>query len=876
MDPVWLGPQLSEEIIKNKDFQKYTQSIVADIVSTRLEVASLVENMRGALTSKDAEHRELGMRFFTSILHKLPNQFLNAAQVKFISAFYTDHGESSKSNRDDDEIPDDEELEEIFGGSDFSDVDPTYVPDEDDQLITLDDLKRSNSKSFPYDSPLNKSRSLSSSPVNEDSPITLDNLKRIISKAFPGQSSLPTDSTMSSPVVDVEKLPVGKVSLESESIACWILEKILSKVSKATRVLRRWRKPTPGAWSRNIAKKRRAEGLPYVTAKQLRPAKVPKPTDCSKCRFDCNTSFCEEARAKLCRHYWSLDYKEKKAFILANIEIQPTKRVLVIRNSLKKARQFSKKCFFPDDQQKKQVFQKFFTKTLAISDSVIKEAIQKRDEIGLYTKDDNRGRHAPPNKISDLSHKAVKNHIESFPTMDPHYIRSTSKRKYLDKNLSITKMYNAYVAEQTADTPTETIENEDENQQQREKEKAEIVSEMTYRRIFSSNYNLSFYVPKKDQCITCTNYEKASAENKEMIKELYDEHISRKEAASREKENDKDKANKEENFSSVTFDLEAVLQIPSGLVGPLYYCRKICVYNLCIYEAALPNEGYCFNWSEINGKRGSNEIGSVLYYYLLKCVPARVNELSLFSDTCGGQNRNQYICAILLHAVRTIENIHIIDHKFLESGHSYMEVDSMHSSIETAKKHTSVFSMCDYQTIFKNARKKQTVKVGTQKVVKNPYHAKEFKYDEFYDLKQLACGMNINNKKDSEGKTVKWLKIKRFRYMKSEPNKIFFNYDLSENFSSMNMKDAKSTTVNRRSTRSKRSCQEESVPILKQLYEDRLPISEAKKKDLVKLCTTKVIPEELHGWYRSLASTADTDERIPEPDVNEESEYSDD
>ncbi|KAJ2951139.1 hypothetical protein O0L34_g5530 [Tuta absoluta] len=90
MDPVWLGPQLSEEIIKNTGFQKYTQSIVADILSTHLEIASLVENMRGALTSKEVEHREHGMRFFTLILHELPSQFLNAEQVKFISAFYTD------------------------------------------------------------------------------------------------------------------------------------------------------------------------------------------------------------------------------------------------------------------------------------------------------------------------------------------------------------------------------------------------------------------------------------------------------------------------------------------------------------------------------------------------------------------------------------------------------------------------------------------------------------------------------------------------------------------------------------------------------------------------------------------------------------------
>ena len=76
----------------------------------------------------------------------------------------------------------------------------------------------------------------------------------------------------------------------------------------------------------------------------------------------------------------------------------------------------------------------------------------------------------------------------------------------------------------------------------------------------------------------------------------------------------------------------------------LYYSRKICVYNLTIYESRLPNDGYCNVWTEMNGKRGSSEIGSALWFWL-KQIPKTVKELSLFSDCCGGQNRNQHIAA---------------------------------------------------------------------------------------------------------------------------------------------------------------------------------------------------------------------------------------
>lgn len=164
------------------------------------------------------------------------------------------------------------------------------------------------------------------------------------------------------------------------------------------------------------------------------------------------------------------------------------------------------------------------------------------------------------------------------------------------------------------------------------------------------------------------------------------------------------RANKDPNFISVSFDLQAVLQIPHCKVSQFHYSRKLCVFNLTVYKAGLPNKAYCFLWSELNGKKGSCEIGTILLHYLIKCISANVTEISLFSDTCSGQYRNQYVAAILLWVVQNIKHLQIIEQKFLESGHTYMEADSMYSAIES--QNYLIYSMLDWISICERARRR--------------------------------------------------------------------------------------------------------------------------------------------------------------------------
>jgi len=90
-------------------------------------------------------------------------------------------------------------------------------------------------------------------------------------------------------------------------------------------------------------------------------------------------------------------------------------------------------------------------------------------------------------------------------------------------------------------------------------------------------------------------------------------------------------------------------------------------------------------------------------YKWLTSLPDSVDKVIIYSDTCGGQNRNRHIAAVLLYAAQ-ITKLMTIHQKFLERGHTYMEVDSMPSAIVFAKRNVPVHSPHEWQNVFRAAR----------------------------------------------------------------------------------------------------------------------------------------------------------------------------
>ena len=125
-----------------------------------------------------------------------------------------------------------------------------------------------------------------------------------------------------------------------------------------------------------------------------------------------------------------------------------------------------------------------FEKTLGISGQVMKTVLEKSDTHGVVTKGDLRG--GPGNRKSHRENVIA--HIKLFPTRDSHYCRRETNTRYLHEGLSLKEMYKLYTKWCS--------------------EKSEPACILSYyRRIFNTEFNLSFFQRKKDKCRLCEEFE---------------------------------------------------------------------------------------------------------------------------------------------------------------------------------------------------------------------------------------------------------------------------------------------------------------------------------------------------------------------------------
>ena len=360
----------------------------------------------------------------------------------------------------------------------------------------------------------------------------------------------------------------------------------------------------------------------------------------------------------------------------------------------------------------------------------------------------------------------VRSHIRSFPMMDPHYSRSDTSRQFHGSDLNIGKMHHLYVEVCKA-------------------KELPHVKVGVYRRVFCSEFNLSFHRPKKDVCQKCEHYENASAVDKGVLQDDYRIHIMNKNEARREKETDKQSAKQTDStWHAITMDLQSVLATPCGNVSALYYARKLAVYNFTIYNQAI-GDGYCMLWNETQGRRGANEIGSLLYLYLRDYVKPHVKHVTIPSDSTVSQNRNQYIAALLLLAVQCLPVIETIEQKFLEPGHTEMEVDSMHSSIDSSRKHLKISSPYEWPVVIQMARRQ------------HPYQIREVSRSDFLDLHNLVKTVPA----ESGLKRISWMKVKCVRYTKGTESEIEVKEQYSEPYKTIKLH--KGCRITRSSRKSK-------------------------------------------------------------------------
>lgn len=568
----------------------------------------------------------------------------------------------------------------------------------------------------------------------------------------------------------------------------------------------RSKKSQPKKWRRNVEKTRVQSGVSYVSKSgRLVHAKRVKPIDCTTCRRKCTLKFTEQERITINEQFWKLASTTQQRYYLSNL-IKPSLTARKTVSNSRRGRSFS---YYLQKSETEQIMvcKNFFLKTYSISDNFVRTIFKKKNEVGVIEGEKRGGKSYL--KKTESTVQFIKEHIASFPNVPSHYCRKSSTKNYLPSDLNLNSMYELY--------QTKCFENG------KTPEKKSY-----YIKIFKTEFNLAFHKPRKDKCDKCYKFEIMTEEEKATNSDMYELHLSNKEAVKKFKEGIKERSLKNEiNYSQ--FDFEAVRYCPKINAKAIFYKRRYSVYNFTVYDVPQ-KDGTCFMWGESTAGRGSAEVASCLFNHM--AVKNNDKEYFFMSDTCSGQNRNINVAIMFLIAAQKF-NFPVINQVFFEPGHSFMECDSVHAHIESASRNIEIYDPSGWYTVTRTAGRT------------NPYNVVEIDQSFIYNFKKIEKDFVKNRKIDSQGENVRWMDIKWMQFRKGEPNKIFFKYKVDESL------EFKFFEISRQQRNRLSIANAELV----QAYSNELPIAKEKKKDLVDLCDKNMIKSVYQDFYRKLTTT---------------------
>lgn len=187
---------------------------------------------------------------------------------------------------------------------------------------------------------------------------------------------------------------------------------------------------------------------------------------------------------------------------------------------------------------------------------------------------------------------------------------------------------------------------------------------------------------------------------------------------------------KEESADTVAycFDLQQVQVLPKAPITEAFYAQQLAFYAFCVTDI-LTKTPVFYTWLEHEAGRGVVEISSALTNFLKETdFDPDVKHLRLFSDGCGGQNKNSHMVHALMlwlfnNAPKSIETITMT---FPVRGHSFMPADRVFGQVELAlRSHAFIKSPDKYYEIY--SKKGQVRKLGSDWIL--------------YDIKNAALSL---------------------------------------------------------------------------------------------------------------------------------------
>ncbi|XP_073983727.1 uncharacterized protein [Rhodnius prolixus] len=386
-------------------------------------------------------------------------------------------------------------------------------------------------------------------------------------------------------------------------------------------------------------------------------------------------------RLQIFQDFYALDSNSQNQFLAQSFEEIEKKVERLRQNQKPSKRRFTLLYFWYNcEGYKIQVCRSMFLNTLDIKPGKIKViAKKKRDSTSAFIcPADERGKHGHQQRICVDSVTKIEEHIKSFPSYISHYSRSHTEKKYLLQDLNISKMYKLYKEHCSHQN---------------------IVPELEsfYRKVFVEKLNLSFHHPSNDTCAKCDKYKIqinacTDLQEKAVLEESYSQHLALADQAYNVKKEDKSQSFDKGDVAFLSFDLQKCLPTPMLQNNISFYKRCLWTFNLTVYSCvSKKKQALCYIWDESIGGRGGQEIASCLRQYILT-LPTNVSEINIFSDCCTGQTRNIYLTAMFSLIIENCSKNGrklVINHKFLEPGHTHLEADTIHAAIEKVKKNTT-------------------------------------------------------------------------------------------------------------------------------------------------------------------------------------------
>lgn len=209
----------------------------------------------------------------------------------------------------------------------------------------------------------------------------------------------------------------------------------------------------------------------------------------------------------------------------------------------------------------------FFTTCLRISAQKAYYAV-KNEEINP-TAEEMRGRRPPANKTPEELVNLAKSFLESIPSYETHFGRTTTSKRYLGPDVTFTQIHREYSAimESLGKKP---------------------VSKTILKDIYTRDFNFSIKTRHADTCKTCNAFKLSIAalqkddEKRQAEETKKDNHHGIVSKVNGDFVNDLKRASDE--VKVLTFDLQEGLPTPKIPANISFCKRTLWTYNLCIYD----------------------------------------------------------------------------------------------------------------------------------------------------------------------------------------------------------------------------------------------------------------------------------------------------